>query len=225
MALPREREPAVRAITGVTLVPDRSTLTDPMEPPTYTDADLIGRSGDSPDLFAALFDRHAPTLHRYVTRRLGPHVADDLVGQTFLVAFERRERYDPARPDARAWLYGIATNLMRRHLRDEARQLDALARAAAGPGAVPCPAEGIASRVDAGAATRRVGALLAGLPARERDVLLLYAWADLDLDEIGRALDIPAGTVRSRLYRARKRLRPALAGPGTYQTEETIRNG
>lgn len=50
-----------------------------------------------------------------MTRRLGRDAAEDVVAETFLVAFDRRHRYDPARPDARPWLYGIATNLIRRH--------------------------------------------------------------------------------------------------------------
>lgn len=186
------------------------------DPLAHTDAELIARSGAAPGSFAALFDRHASGLHRYLTRRAGSFIADDLVAQTFLVAFERRDRYDTSRPDARAWLYGIATNLLRRHHRDEARLLRALARSGIDPVSAPCPSDRIASRVDAGALSRRLATILADLPGKERDVLLLYAWADLDLEEIGRVLAIPAGTVRSRLHRARKRLRPALeslAGP------------
>jgi RNA polymerase sigma-70 factor, ECF subfamily len=116
---------------------------------------------------------------------------------------------------------GIATNLLRRHHRDEARLLRALARASADPLPAHCHADRVASRVDADALSRRLAALLAEVPARERDVLLLHAWADLDADEISRALDIPPGTVRSRLHRARKRLRPALDGHLETAHEET----
>jgi RNA polymerase sigma factor (sigma-70 family) len=205
----------------VTLVRSTVPSEGPPEPPTYTDAELIARSGDAPDSFAALFDRHAAALHRYLTRRLGGSVTEDLVAQTFLIAFEQRGRYDPGRADARAWLFGIATNLLRRHHRDEARLLWELARASADPPPAQCHADRVASRVDAGALSRRLAALLADVPARERDVLLLYAWADLDADEISRALDIPPGTVRSRLHRARKRLRPALDGIGSDASEES----
>jgi RNA polymerase sigma-70 factor (ECF subfamily) len=211
----------------VTLVRSTVPFEGPPEPPTYTDAELIARSSDAPESFAALFDRHAAALHRYLTRRLGGFsssgsVTEDLVAQTFLIAFEQRSRYDPSRADARAWLFGIATNLLRRHHRDEARLLRALARASADPPPAQCHADRVASRVDAGALSRRLAALLAGVPARERDVLLLYAWADLDADEISRALDIPPGTVRSRLHRARKRLRPALDGIGSDASEESF---
>jgi RNA polymerase sigma-70 factor (ECF subfamily) len=192
------------------------------EPSTHTDAELIARSADAPESFATLFDRHAAALHRYIARRAGPSVAEDLVAQAFLVAFERRARYDTGRPDARPWLYGIATNLLRRHHRDEATMLRAYARTGTDPVTTGCPAERVADRVDAGATFGRLAALIADLPTRERDVLLLYAWADLDPDEIGRALDIPAGTVRSRLHRARKRLRPAIEA-ATF--EESLDHG
>lgn len=92
-----------------------------------TDADLV--VGE----FAALFDRHAVAVHRYLARRAGTTVADDLLAQTFLVAYERRGDYDRSRPDARPWLFGIATNLLRRHQRDEVRQYQAWARTGVDP--------------------------------------------------------------------------------------------
>ncbi|MGI5161779.1 RNA polymerase sigma factor [Microbispora sp. CA-102843] len=86
------------------------------------DAELIRRSRRDPEAFADLFDRHdsalhrhASALHRYVTRRLGASLADDVVSDTFLTAFRKRERYDLTRPDARPWLYGITANLIGRH--------------------------------------------------------------------------------------------------------------
>ncbi|SFQ50920.1 Sigma-70 region 2 [Amycolatopsis arida] len=82
-------------------------------------------------VFGRLFGRHARPLHRYLARRIGD-VADDLVTETFLVALQTRERYDPARGTARSWLYGIATNLLRRHVRQEVRGLRAATRAAGG---------------------------------------------------------------------------------------------
>jgi len=87
--------------------------------PTDDDAVIIKASLRDPDLFAVIFDRHAPHVHRYLARRLGREAADDLVGETFLVAFGKRQRYDTGRADARPWLYGIATNLVGQHRRDE----------------------------------------------------------------------------------------------------------
>ena len=89
-----------------------------------------------------------------------------------------------------------------RHRRAEVRMLRALARTGTDPAA-----EGHADRVDnrvaAAAVQRGLAAALAGLAAGDRDVLLLIAWADLSYDEVAAALEIPAGTVRSRLNRAR----------------------
>jgi DNA-directed RNA polymerase specialized sigma24 family protein len=74
------------------------------------DAAVIELSWHEPEQFALLFNRHAPRIQRYVVRRLGPDAADDIVAETFLLAFRRRESYDLARDDALPWLYGIATD-------------------------------------------------------------------------------------------------------------------
>src|SRR5579859_5596918 len=91
-------------------------------PAVMTDAAVIRRSRAEPELFAVLFDRHAPFIHRYVNRRVGHEAADDLVAETFLAAFTKRGQYDPGYPDARPWLYGFATNLIGQHRREEVRQ-------------------------------------------------------------------------------------------------------
>ena len=98
------------------------------------DAAVIEASRAEPDRFASLFDRHAPYIHRYLARRVGTQAADDLVAETFLVAFRKRTGYNPRFPDARPWLYGIATNLITQHRREEARQLRL--RQTAGPAPV-----------------------------------------------------------------------------------------
>ncbi|GAA2683724.1 sigma-70 family RNA polymerase sigma factor [Actinosynnema pretiosum subsp. pretiosum] len=173
------------------------------------------RDTDRPDLsdpvraFGALFDRHARALHGYLRRRVGD-LADDLVAETFLVAYQSRAGYDPARGTARAWLHGIAANLLRRHLRQEVRGLRAFARAGVdvtGDGAADDHGGRVAERVDAAVAARRLAGALAALEPGDRDVLLLTSWAGLDATEVAGALGIPAGTVRSRLHRVRGRLR------------------
>jgi RNA polymerase sigma factor (sigma-70 family) len=175
------------------------------------DGEVIGRSRSEPELFALLFRRHATGIGRYAARRLGPGPAEDIVAETFLVAFRQRERYDPARCDARPWLFGIAGNLIRRHYRDEVRQLRALARTGADP-----VAESFTDRADArlaaGAASRAVAAAIADLDPDQRDVLLLITWGELTYDQAAEALGVPEGTVRSRMNRARTRLRAALGG-------------
>jgi RNA polymerase sigma-70 factor (ECF subfamily) len=86
------------------------------------DAAVIESSWLEPERFADLFDRHAPHLYRYLARRAGREVADDLVAETFLAAFAKRDRYDLSHADARPWRYGIATNLVGQHRRDQVRQ-------------------------------------------------------------------------------------------------------
>ena len=182
-----------------------------------TDAQLLAASRSNPHWFVGIFDRHFAPIHRYAARRVGPELADELAAETFVQAFERRRFYDVRRPDARPWLYGIAANLLRQHRRTERRQLRAYARHGVEP---PVDHESDAvSRADAGDQGRRLAAALADLPARDRDVLLLYAWADLTYDEIGLALDVPVGTVRSRLNRARRRVRVSLQAHEDNATE------
>jgi RNA polymerase sigma factor (sigma-70 family) len=181
------------------------------------DGEIIGRSRSEPELFALLFRRHATSIGRYAARRLGPGPAEDIVAETFLVAFRQRNRYDPARCDARPWLYGIAGNLIRRHHRDEVRQLRALARTGVDPAAESFTDRSDA-RLAAGAASRAVAAAIAELDPDQRDVLLLITWAELTYDQAAEALGIPEGTARSRMNRARTRLRAALGdvNPTTF---------
>jgi RNA polymerase sigma factor (sigma-70 family) len=181
------------------------------------DSAVIAASMADPERFGEIYDRHASEIHHYVARRVGTALSEDLASETFLIAFRVRARYDPSRPDARPWLYGIATNLIRRHHRTEQAQYRAVARSAAHPTGAPDHAEQVAERVSAAAHARQAAAALGQLTAKERDVLLLFAWAQLTYDEIAAALDIPAGTVRSRLNRARQRLRAALDLPSRVE--------
>jgi len=177
-----------------------------------SDARVIERSRDEPELFAVLFDRHADTVHRYVARRLGPEAAEDLMAETFTTAFQRRHTYDLERADARPWLFGIATNLASRHRRAEARRFKALSRLPLAVEHEEPVADRAVARAGATGVRRELAAALSGLSARHRDVVLLVAWAGLDYEEVAHALGVPVGTVRSRLHRARGRLREALGG-------------
>ncbi|WP_392676659.1 RNA polymerase sigma factor [Streptomyces sp. LN785] len=192
-----------------------------------SDASVIERSRNEPDAFTVLFDRYADDIHGYAARRLGVEVADDLMAEVFAVAFQRRHRYDVSRPQARPWLYGIATKLISEHRRAEARRFRALSRAAlVEPDGENSDSEPVAERVVARVTAESARVALAGalgeLPARYRDVLLVIAWGDLDYAEAAEALGVPVGTVRSRLHRARSRLREALGGsdPTTLQEEQ-----
>jgi RNA polymerase sigma-70 factor (ECF subfamily) len=179
-----------------------------------SDADLIGCSRTEPEEFTELFRRHAPHIQRYVTRRLGSGVlnasgADDIVAETFLLAFRQRDRYDPSHADARPWLYGICTNLIGRHRRAEIRQYRAFARTGAYSVTEPFT-DRVDDRVSAANAGPLLAAALAGMSAKLRDPLLLAAWGGLSYEEIAIALGVPVGTVRSRLSRARSALRKIL---------------
>ncbi|MEV8518105.1 sigma-70 family RNA polymerase sigma factor [Dactylosporangium sp. NPDC051484] len=184
-------------------------VTHPDTRRTETDADIISAACRSPERFAAVFDRHYRHIYAYAARRLGPDLAEDVASETFLVAFDRREKYNAAQPDARPWLFGIALNLIMRHGRAESRRYRMLARTAPDE-QVAAFDNLVAGRVDATLVRGRLATALARLPRAERDVLLLVAWAGLNQQEAAAALDIPAGTARSRLHRARQEMRKAL---------------
>ncbi|MEU7002605.1 RNA polymerase sigma factor [Nonomuraea sp. NPDC046570] len=178
------------------------------------DAVIIEQSRREPERFAAIFDRYYPEIHGYAERRLGGGLADDVAAETFLIAFDKRTGYDVSRADARPWLYGIASNLIARHRRAEVRLYRALART--GPDKpVEDHADQVAGEVDEGARRPRLAQALAEIADGDRDVLLLVAWAELTSEEVGTALGIPAGTARSRLHRARKRIQAALREDGS----------
>jgi RNA polymerase sigma factor (sigma-70 family) len=189
-----------------------------MLPTEVSDAAIIERSLREPEDFAAVFHRYYAPIHGFAAQRLGPALADDVAAETFLIAFDRRERYDLSRADARPWLYGIASNLIARHHRAEVRQYRALARTATGEIA-ESDTDRVVTRLDAEAHRGPLMAALAKIAGGDRDVLLLVAWAELTSEEAGEALGIPAGTARSRLHRARKKLRAAM-GRTEPTTEE-----
>ncbi|MCC3280471.1 MULTISPECIES: RNA polymerase sigma factor [unclassified Arthrobacter] len=176
---------------------------------TDTDGEIIRLARDNPAVFGELYDRHAAGLYRYAARRAGEFAADDVIAETFLVAWERLESYDYDHDDARPWLFGIATNLLRRHHRTEARMLKAAAKAGLRD-SVADESDRVAAQTDALVATGLIAVALKSMPVIDRDTLLLYAWGDLTYEGIAAAMDVPIGTVRSRLNRARRTLRSAL---------------
>jgi RNA polymerase sigma factor (sigma-70 family) len=188
---------------------------------TVGDATTIEASLRDPERFAVIFDRHAPQIHRYLARRLGRDIADDLTAETFLAAFRRRHRYDLDRTDARPWLYGIATNLVGQHRREEAREYQ-LRQAVVRDRDPDCHADQVVADVTAQAVRPMLLAALANLSQADRDVLVLIGWEELTYDEVARALAIPVGTVRSRLNRARKKVREALASTDHVTFEEAL---
>lgn len=183
-----------------------------------TDSDIIRSSLSASAAFSELYDRHATAIHRFVSRRAGSDVADDVMSETFLVAFERRRDYDLERDTALPWLYGIASTLLRKHARTEARAWHGVNADHASHVTVDAFSEAD-GRADAHRAMEHLGHALRKMHARDRETLLLYAWADLDYEGIAQALNIPVGTVRSRLNRARRLLRASTQHDMTLRLE------
>jgi RNA polymerase sigma factor (sigma-70 family) len=189
-----------------------------------SDAVLIADSLTDPGRFAAIFDRHADAILRYASARLGPEHAEDVTAETFLAAFRRRGHYDTSRPDARPWLYGIAVRQIGRHRRAEATRWRVLE-------AVPADVliddfgDRSAERVTAEQLRPKLVSVLAKLPQRDLDLLLLIAWTELSYAEAAEALGLPVSTVRSRLNRLRTRVRKALGGTNPADLEEETSHG
>ena len=163
----------------------------------------------APPDFADAFREHFAPVYRFIARRVGTDLAEDLAAEAFAIAYRRRVDYDPHRASLRSWLFGIAANLVREHWRDEQQLLEFDARLASG-GTGSCGEDDADSRVVAAALAPRIAGALAALNAEQRDVLLLHAWAGLSHEEIAAALGIANGTARSRLSRARAALRAGL---------------
>ncbi|MEV5823055.1 RNA polymerase sigma factor [Micromonospora haikouensis] len=183
----------------------------------YVKASLVDRA-----MFTVLYDRHAASLYRYAHGRVGADVVDDVVSETFLIAFRRRHRYDVSRLDARPWLFGILTKEISHHRRRERAHYRAMARCGL-TDVLPDSAEQAVATAAAQALRVPLSRALSDLPARDRDVLLLIAWAGLSYEETAQAMSIPVGTVRSRLNRARRKVSNALGGDDPTRTlEETM---
>ena len=177
-----------------------STLPPAVEP----DSAIIAESLERPERFGALYDRHHATVFRYVRSRIGDDALDDVVADTFVEAFRTRERFRTALGDScTPWLLGIATNMVARRRGAEQRWLRDL-RLTRDRDALPDEADDTDARVTANSLAPWLTAALAQLRRRDRDALLLHVAGDLSIDEVAHALEIPAGTVKSRLSRARR---------------------
>jgi RNA polymerase sigma factor (sigma-70 family) len=181
-----------------------------------SDAEVIAGSLDDPERFAVIFDRHADEIYRYAARRLGQQAAADAVSEVFLAAFRNRGRYQPDRGDARPWLYGIATKVVSQQLRAEGRRAHLLAVVPAPPPA-EFPADEIGDRITAEQLRPVLLGVLEALPDADRELVFLVAWAGLSYQQAAQALEIPVGTVRSRLHRVRAKVRRAIDGVGPTQ--------
>ncbi len=172
-------------------------------------------AGD-PDAFRELFDEHARSVYNHAFRLVGNwSVAEDVVSLTFLEAWRLRGRIDvcPGGGSLRPWLLGITTNVAR-NVRRAARRHDGALGRLPRPEVVPDPADAIAAQIDDHERLAVALTALAALRTPEREVLALCVWSGLDYAEAAEALGVPIGTVRSRLSRARRKVRQLVAGEG-----------
>ncbi len=178
-----------------------------------TDAAILLASLSEPERFGEIFDRHYRPVWGYMAKVAGPQLADDLAGQVFLSAFESRHRFDTEQGSVRAWLYGIASNLVRTRFRTDRRARQALRRLSidrGGADRIELVVEADALRAEA----VRVRRAMNDLGFDDRHIIVLAAWEGLTYPEIASILGVPVGTVRSRLSRARSRLRELLSECG-----------
>jgi RNA polymerase sigma factor (sigma-70 family) len=190
---------------------------DTTEPADSTEA--VRSSLTRPAAFGLIFDQHYEAIHRYLHRRVGTDLAHELAAETFLIAFEHRQRFvDKAEVGVLPWLYGIATNLLRHQRRTERRQLRAYARSGV-DSAVAFDTDASIARADAHDRGPQMAAALGRLRPDDRDAFLLVSLAGLTQTETAAALGLPMGTVATRTRRARTQLAQTLAAHAA-QVEE-----
>jgi RNA polymerase sigma-70 factor (ECF subfamily) len=182
-----------------------------------TDAEIFQRSIRDPDAFREIFERHASAVHAYARKRIGMTAGEEILSQTFLTAFEKRTRFDTSYESARPWLLGIATNIIRHHLREEREHLSALGKMFREQPEEPVDD---VARLDAQRMKPRLIAALLALSDDDRETFLLLALGQLTYEEVASALRIPIGTVRSRIHRARMHLRERVPGRTAIPDDE-----
>ena len=192
-----------------------------MDLPTRTQL----RAGDRA-AFGALFDAFAGAVHRYATRWTGdPSAAEDVVSLTFLEAWRLHEKLLPEGGSVLPWLLGIATNVLRNRSRSARRHRDALQRIPAPP-PEPDFADDLVDRAHDAARLAAAHRAVGRLRRAEREVVLLCVWSGLDYAGAAEALGVPVGTVRSRLSRAREKLRKLVAAdPELLPSHKTATDG
>jgi len=167
-----------------------------------------------PNVMNKMYRDHSGDLFAYLARRVGRQRAEDLLADTFRSAIESYATFESGPGNERGWLFGIATNLVRRHWRDEQQRLRTLKRSdlASRMGADPLVGvdDGTANRVDAETHAALLLAAVSELDPEDRDLLILSGWEHMNSRQIGDVLHIEPGTVRTRLHRIRQQLRSTL---------------
>ena len=152
--------------------------------------------------FQAAFEQHKDAVYRFAWRMSGsPSAAEDVTQDVFVGLLRHPDRFDPARGTLRAFLLGIARNLVLKHWRAEHRfePLDEDA------------APTVTLDIERGDVGDMVGRAVRALVPLQREVVILAEYEGLTLAEIARAVDADVGTVKARLHRARENLRRMLA--------------
>lgn len=163
--------------------------------------------GVDPDKFEAFYREHLESVEHFVARRVGdPHLAADLTADVFLAVIEGSSNYRPELGSPRAWLFGIARNVVSGECRRSARDHDALLRYGNQADLQPDAVARVVQQIDAAAKARKYLHRVQTLPERLRAVLELVAIDDMSITDAAAALQISPGAARVRLHRARQRL-------------------
>lgn len=160
----------------------------------------------------AFVERHFDGLYRFFANHLRNDIAD-LVQRTFLVCIDKRERF-PEHVSVRAFLYGIAHKELLMATRKHARGRQALQMVAGGASPVTSPSALVALREE----ERLLAAAVQRLPFELQVLIELFYWEELSVGELATVLELPEGTVKSRLHRARQLLREEMEAGGAALT-------
>ncbi len=174
-----------------------------------SDAEVIRSSWDEPAEFSEIFERYFEEIRRFAVSRAGHDDGPDIASQVFVTAFRRRDSYRHEEyPDCKYWLYGIAHKVLKSHYRRSGRTREKEERARAREtGITPPPQADVDDQIVAEQELDQARKAIAALRPKLREPLLLYCWEEMSYEEIAEVLDVPVGTVRSRINRARKRIR------------------
>lgn len=174
-----------------------------------SDAEVIRRSFEDPNAFSEIFERHFDEIRRFAVSRAGHDDGPDIASQVFVTAFRRRDSYKHEDyPDCRYWLYGIAHRVLKSHYRKSGRIRDKENRAKGlETGITAAPQADVDDLIVVEQDLAAARAAIDTLRPKLREPLLLYCWEEMSYDEIAETLGVPVGTVRSRINRARKKIR------------------
>ncbi|WP_167736070.1 RNA polymerase sigma factor [Nocardioides sp. 503] len=200
-----------------------SSSPDRPDAPQHRAQRALLRAGDH-DAFGRLFADHADEVFSLALRLTGLRaVAEDVTSEVYLVAWRRRHTVELSDLPLRSWLLAIAARQAMNATRGIRRRRSFLHSGRARPGVVADFADETAGRLDDARLLERTRAAMAALTRPELEVVTLCVWSELTYAEAAEALGVPVGTVRSRLNRARRRLRTLTAGPDPAPTPPSTR--